>query len=241
MQIRWAAGESEYLNSTGGWHSFYNNGVRNFFVTPTDIGTANSLRFGVGKKSAVGEQFLVSRDGTLKDFIVSSTGLVGIQTTPSYILDINGTGAVRLPNGTTAQRPTIAAALLRYNSTISKLEWSDGTSWYPISQTSTDNVSADDNVSAEVTSTVTAVKYYILPVNSTGGAVTINPPSSPSAGDWFGVVDSRETSSTLNITIDFVTAIQKLYGTSQNYVINLDGSYVRFTYVDATVQWVKSN
>lgn len=49
---------------------------------------------------------------------INADGKLGIGTnftTPSYILDINSTDALRLPRGTTAQRPTGASGILRVN------------------------------------------------------------------------------------------------------------------------------
>lgn len=54
-------------------------------------------------------------------------------TTPvlslSSTLVFPGTGAVRLPNGTTAQRPSAAAGQVRYSTTRSTFEQYDGTNW----------------------------------------------------------------------------------------------------------------
>jgi hypothetical protein len=42
---------------------------------------------------------------------------------------LSGTGALTLPNGTTEQRPTAAAGMLRYNTTNSRPEYYNGTDW----------------------------------------------------------------------------------------------------------------
>lgn len=47
----------------------------------------------------------------------------------------NNTGAIRLPIGTTAQRPPTTAGNLRYNSTISMYEYANGLAWLPIADT----------------------------------------------------------------------------------------------------------
>jgi len=48
-------------------------------------------------------------------------------------LELEGTGAVKLPSGTTAQRPTTAVAgMLRLNTTTTALEFYDGSSWQTI-------------------------------------------------------------------------------------------------------------
>ena len=57
-------------------------------------------------------------------FIDGSEDHVGIKTaTPAYDLDVSGsTDAVKLPNGTTAQRPTGATGIIRFNTTTGKYE-----------------------------------------------------------------------------------------------------------------------
>jgi len=57
-------------------------------------------------------------------FVDGSEDHVGVKTaTPAYDLDVSGsTDALRLPNGTTAQRPTGATGILRFNTTTGKYE-----------------------------------------------------------------------------------------------------------------------
>jgi hypothetical protein len=55
---------------------------------------------------------------------------VGIgTTTPAVKLDINSTDAVRVPVGTTAERPTGATGYLRFNSSQGSFEGFNGTAW----------------------------------------------------------------------------------------------------------------
>ena len=65
---------------------------------------------------------------------ITSTGSVGISSaTPKTDIDISQkTGAVALPQGTTAQRPTGSAPYIRKNTTNNALEYYDGTSWVEI-------------------------------------------------------------------------------------------------------------
>ena len=57
-------------------------------------------------------------------FLDASEDHVGIMTSsPAYDLDVSGsTDAIRLPTGTTAQRPTAATGIIRFNSTTGKYE-----------------------------------------------------------------------------------------------------------------------
>jgi hypothetical protein len=64
-------------------------------------------------------------------FVKASTDKIGIATnSPSYILDINSTDAVRLPQGNTAARPTAATGVIRFNTQTGSYEGSqDGSTW----------------------------------------------------------------------------------------------------------------
>jgi len=98
-----------------------------------------------------------------------------------------------------------------------------------------------DNVLSEVSSTTTATLYKTLPVNTTGGGFDIDVPTAPVAGDWFAVVDSRGQAGSNNITVNFTGATVNFHGASNDYVLVATNEYARFTYVNATVGWVKSN
>jgi hypothetical protein len=64
-------------------------------------------------------------------FVKASTDKIGIATnSPSYILDINDTGAIRLPKGNTAARPTVASGVIRFNTQTGLYEGSQDGSTY---------------------------------------------------------------------------------------------------------------
>ena len=73
-----------------------------------------------------GRFFLVHQDTTNKEVVsVLSTGKIGIgKTSPVTDVDISHkTGAVALPQGTTAQRPSGSAPYIRKNTTNNALEF----------------------------------------------------------------------------------------------------------------------
>ena len=92
----------------------------------------------------------------------------------------------------------------------------------------------------EGSGTLDAVKSLVLPVDVSGGAATVNPPSgTPQPKDWFGVVDSRAKASLNNIDIDFTTAGDNFHGESAtDYAINVDRGFARFIYVNSVIGWI---
>ena len=85
---------------------------------------------------STGATILNSKSGQNLDLSISNsfigrvnTNGIGIFKTPTVTLDIQGTDAVQLTSGTTAQRPTAAAGMIRFNTTTSKFEGYDGTAW----------------------------------------------------------------------------------------------------------------
>ena len=76
----------------------------------------------------------IFRGSTTEVVRITGDGTLGISSTaPKTDVDISTrTGAVALPQGTTAQRPTGSAPYIRKNTTNNALEYYDGTSWVEI-------------------------------------------------------------------------------------------------------------
>ena len=80
--------------------------------------------------------YLAFLTNTTERMRITSGGLFGVlKNNPSYTLDINATDAIRIPSGTTVQRPTGAAGVMRYNSDSLRLEYHTGASWKGIAKT----------------------------------------------------------------------------------------------------------
>jgi len=94
-----------------------------------DGDTTNEM--GIG---ALGNDFIVTAASGGERVRVTSAGSIGISSTvPKTDVDISQkTGAVALPQGTTAQRPTGSAPYIRKNTTNNALEYFDGTGWVEI-------------------------------------------------------------------------------------------------------------
>lgn len=71
-------------------------------------------------------------------FAVDPVGKVGVKIyNPTYSLHISGTDGIRVPVGTTAQRPINNIGVLRGNTTDTDIEYGDGVSWWKIPKSST--------------------------------------------------------------------------------------------------------
>ena len=84
---------------------------------------SNGLRFITGGQGSASERVRITSDGK-----------IGIgSASPVTDVDISQkTGAVALPQGTTAQRPSGSSPYIRYNTTNSALEFYNGTDWVEI-------------------------------------------------------------------------------------------------------------
>lgn len=112
----------------------------------------------------------VSGDGTFG----TATANTGVFTTLSASGDVNftGTGAMQLPAGTTAQRPTPVTADLRYNTSFGRPEVYNSTEWVGLGGATG---GGGDNVFYENSQTVTT-SYTITSGDSamSTGPITIN-------------------------------------------------------------------
>ena len=97
---------------------------------------------------------------------------------------------------------------------------------------STGEVSWDTTVKTTAFTAVSGVGYF---VNTSGGAVTVTLPASPSAGNVVAVSDYNSTAGTNNITIGRNGS--NINGISSDVIISKSNSAVQLVYVDATTGW----
>ena len=113
------------------------------------------------------------------DFTVGGTLYANTIAPASGYITINSTSAIKLPIGTTAERPTSSLAQLRYNTTLAILELYDGSNWIPVGGATGGNGALFENkntVSANYTITTNYNAISAGPITVASG-VTVTVPS----------------------------------------------------------------
>jgi len=149
---------------------------------------------------------------------ISATGgdtNIGISILPK------GSGKITLDNLILPAADGTADQILTTNGSgqLSFVDNSGGTSWVAVK-----------------TSDFTAVAGEGYFVNTTGGAVAVTLPASPSLGDEVTVVDYAGTADTNNITINRNS--HKIQGDASNLTISTERAGFTLVYVDATQGWL---
>ncbi len=93
----------------------------------TGLSTVSNVA--VGGELAVTGNVVVSKDLTVTEELVASANVA-----VSGFVGTSGTGALTVPSGTTAQLPStgLAVGMIRFNTTVNKLQVYDGTAWQSI-------------------------------------------------------------------------------------------------------------
>ena len=127
---------SLWANTTGSVYTLnYYDGTDDIRVSDIDS-TTNKVRFAVDNdrdtyivSGTTDDQIEVFAGGS-KRLIVSTVGLGIGGNAPRVSLDCTGTDAIKLPAGTSTQRPSTAVTgMMRYNTTTTNFEGYNGTSW----------------------------------------------------------------------------------------------------------------
>ena len=178
---------------------------------------------------------IVSGSGTLTTLYTGNAALTGNRTVTGggSTLTFDMGSSLFLVSGVVTTKGVSLPALAS-NAGTADTVWASGINLYrgvePVSLLP---------VASEGTGSVTAALNYLTPINTSGGASTVTPPTPSGNNSRFEIVDSRGTSLTNNIVVNFSGAGQKLYGsTTQNYTLNGSGAFVRFRYLGSTIGWI---
>lgn len=128
--------------------------------------------------------FAAAGNGTSVGLNVGSGKTLSVAGTLNASGDVNltGTGAVQVPAGTTAQRPTGATGDFRFNSTLGKFEGYNGSVWGAVGGGATGGgsdavfIENDQTVTANYTITANKNAGTFGPV-TVGSGVTVTVPS----------------------------------------------------------------
>ena len=91
---------------------------------------------------------IVFEDFSISSNVISTAGDLILQPSTQYV-QINSTGALRLPVGTTLERPTATAGQIRFNSDLARFEGYNGTNWIGIK--GVEDLDGNTKVTAELT------------------------------------------------------------------------------------------
>jgi len=139
-------------------------------------------------------------DGNGNDFgvYIDTDGVFGIGSAPSYSLDVSSrTDGVALPVGTTANRPTPTNGLLRYNSTIGKIEFYDG-GWKTVFTTSGGTIDGSLIVTGDLTIQGTTVTLNTETVQFEDNILLLNRADSDTQYDAINAGIEVEVTGTTN-------------------------------------------
>ena len=127
--------------------------IRENFITTTNSNSNLELR-------AAGTGKIVVDDLTFNDSTITSSSDITLTPTDG-VVDIDATGAVNLPSGTTAQRPTAVAGQFRFNSELVRFEGYDGSNWIKLD--GLQDLDGNTKITAELTpgANDNKIRFYI--------------------------------------------------------------------------------
>ena len=171
----------------GASHAFelYHNGTYSY-ISDNRSGGSDELRI-AGRAVRILNQDSSSTTGyfsytAAKLYYTNSEKL----STVDYGVNIAGTGAVKVPVGTTAQRPTGSQGMLRVNTTSKNLELYGNTGWVNVVSTEELGTAANPAKSGKVLYNLgkSSGNYYIKPDGYTGAAIECYVDMTTHGGGW---------------------------------------------------------
>jgi len=127
--------------------------IRDNFITTTNSNSNLELR-------AAGTGKIVVDDLTFDASTITSSADITLTPT-NGVVDIDATGAVNLPSGTTAQRPTPVSGQFRFNSELVRFEGYDGSNWIKLD--GLQDLDGNTKITAELTpgANDNKIRFYI--------------------------------------------------------------------------------
>jgi hypothetical protein len=155
----------------------YNNGTNVVDALSYFAGEVAATSITASGNTALSGNLTVDGNTTLGNASGDTITLNAATATIPNNLNFNGTGTVRLPNGTTGQRPTPAAGMIRYNTTSGLFEGYT-TQWGGIGGASADGAVYENaqTISNNYTMTTNFNGESVGPITIAGG-VTVTIPS----------------------------------------------------------------
>ena len=206
-----------------------NTDTIDMFIASNEIFEINENGISVKQSSNT----VFSTTNTTLDFAPAGTSSL---TATSTLLQVKPNGTlsfeaadeyVLIPAGTTANRPSSpSAGYLRFNTNTNTFEGYDGVQWTGI---------GGGNPWATVTSNVTASANDRYFVDTSSGAVIINLPASPNAGDTIRFLDLEGTFETNTLTLN--PGVLNINGVNDTLIIDTNNAGLAVVYTNATQGW----
>lgn len=221
-----ATNANSYFTITDGTYGLYHD--------PNEIFSDINGTFHIGANHANGS-LRFHTGGTSARVEIDSSGKVGIGTTsPGVSLDVGSlTDAIRVPNGTTGQRPTAAEGQLRYNTTTTEFEGYANGAWGKIGgggdSFGTIAVSGQTNIVAEQENdTLTIVGAGGITATTTAGTDTLTLTGqtsiNPFTTDFFTTANNSTTAFTLSVTPpsedNLIVFMEGVYQNKNSYTLS---------------------
>lgn len=151
-----------------------NNAIRQLMADLKDQQTGDS-----GDDFTVGGTFTTEGATVIGSTTTSSVTINAASIDVPTAFTINSTGALKIPSGTTLQRPSASVGQIRYNSTLAILETYNGSDWVPVAgATGASGAIFENNQTISANYTITSSKNGLSagPVTLANG-VTVTVPS----------------------------------------------------------------
>ena len=222
-----AVGYNAASSSTGGNNTAIGSSALNSNVTGTNntvVGKGAARLATSNNNVAVGHEALDSQDSGFDNTAIGQSA--GSTITSGSNLTVLGHNAqpssATATNEITLGDANVTSVRMGNGDAIYPASGGGGISWQPVITTNT---------------TATASQGFF--VNTSGGAVTLTLPATPSQGDEVAFVDYAGTAATDNITIG--RNGENIQGSGSDLIINTNRAANTLVYADATQGWLLKN